>query len=156
MFQWLSTGFLWFTWLSHDVTNVAVFLPRQLSIEQLAAVIAVFVAGLAYIFYTNGGAIQRIVQEKTDTEYVRAATVIDLTYAFILLYFKEINSIPMSTTWVFVGLLAGRELAIASCLHGGHRRAFPLLKRDILKMMVGLGISVGLVLAVQWLAGSGV
>ncbi len=34
--QWFTTGFLWYTWLSHDVANIAVFLPRQLSIELLA------------------------------------------------------------------------------------------------------------------------
>ncbi len=24
-FQWFSTGFLWYTWLSHDVANIAVY-----------------------------------------------------------------------------------------------------------------------------------
>ena len=33
--QWFTTGFLWFTWLSHDVANIAVFLPRQLSVVEL-------------------------------------------------------------------------------------------------------------------------
>ena len=28
--QWITTGFLWFTWLSHDMANIAVFLPRQI------------------------------------------------------------------------------------------------------------------------------
>ena len=28
VFQWLTTGFLWYTWLSHDMANIAVFLPR--------------------------------------------------------------------------------------------------------------------------------
>ena len=26
--QWLATGFLWHQWLSHDIANVAVYLPR--------------------------------------------------------------------------------------------------------------------------------
>ena len=43
---------------------------------------------------------------------MRSATIIDFTYALILWYFKQYNDIPMSTTWVFVGLLCGRELAI--------------------------------------------
>ena len=33
--QWLTTGFLWYTWLSHDVANIAVFLPRQLPLNLL-------------------------------------------------------------------------------------------------------------------------
>jgi len=49
-FQWLTTGFLWFTWLSHDVANIAVFLPRQLSILQLIGVIVFFIIGLGWIF----------------------------------------------------------------------------------------------------------
>src|SRR5210317_252133 len=33
--QWCTTGFLWYTWLSHDVANIAVFLPRQLPVNLL-------------------------------------------------------------------------------------------------------------------------
>ena len=112
VFQWLSTGFLWFTWLSHDVANIAVFLPRELTELKLVMIIAFFVAGLGWIFYKQGGAIQQIVLDKQSTKYVRSATLIDLVYAFLLLYFKQLNNIPMSTTWVFVGLLCGRELAL--------------------------------------------
>ena len=50
-FQWITTGFLWFTWLSHDVANIAVFLPRQLSVAELIGVITFFTAGLGWIFY---------------------------------------------------------------------------------------------------------
>ena len=60
---------------------------------------------LFYIFYDKGGKIQKIVLSKTGTRFVRSATIIDFIYAFILLYFKQYNDIPMSTTWVFVGLL---------------------------------------------------
>ena len=31
--QWCSTAFLWYTWLSHDMANIAVFLPRQVPFE---------------------------------------------------------------------------------------------------------------------------
>ena len=43
--QWSSTGFLWFTWLSHDVANIAVFLPRELTVMQLILVIVFFHCG---------------------------------------------------------------------------------------------------------------
>ena len=26
---WISSGWLWWVWLSHDVANIAVYLPRQ-------------------------------------------------------------------------------------------------------------------------------
>ena len=29
--MWVTSGWLWWVWLSHDVANIAVYLPRQLS-----------------------------------------------------------------------------------------------------------------------------
>ncbi len=150
--QWMSTGFLWFSWLSHDMANIAVFLPRQLPVELLAGVIAILVAWLGVIFYSHGGKIQTVVLEKSGTRFMRSATIIDCIYAFLLIYFKEMNSIPMSTTWVFIGLLTGRELAIATTYrekyHLGY--VFPLIGKDFVKMMVGLSVSVALVLAIHY------
>ena len=107
--QWCTTGFLWYTWLSHDVANIAVFLPRQLPVSLLILCIVLLSVLLFYIFWDRGGRIQKIVYSKTGTRYTRSATIIDFIYAIILLYFKQYNDIPMSTTWVFVGLLCGRD-----------------------------------------------
>lgn len=150
--QWLTTGFLWFTWLSHDVANIAVFLPRQLSVIELIGVITFFTAGLGWIFYQQGGKIQQIVLDKQNTKYVRSATLIDLVYAFLLLYFKQINNIPMSTTWVFVGLLCGRELALNTYLtkKGNLKQVFPIVAKDFLKLLVGLIVSVAIVLLIHY------
>jgi len=150
--QWFTTGFLWFTWLSHDVANIAVFLPRQLSITQLLGVIVFFTAGLGWIFYQKGGKIQQIVLDKQNTKYVRSATLIDLVYAFLLLYFKQLNNIPMSTTWVFIGLLCGRELALNTYLtkKGNLKQVFPIVAKDFLKLLVGLVVSVAIVLLIHY------
>ena len=51
--QWLTTGFLWFTWLSHDMANIAVFLPRNLEFTWVLGVIALCGILLAYIFNLN-------------------------------------------------------------------------------------------------------
>ena len=48
--QWCTTGFLWYTWLSHDVANIAVFLERQLPLEQLFIIIILLTGLLFYIF----------------------------------------------------------------------------------------------------------
>jgi hypothetical protein len=151
--QWGSTGFLWFTWLSHDMANIAVFLPRELPFELLIMAIVVLVGWLGRIFYKQGGKIQKIVLEKTGSRFMRSATIIDFVYALLLLYFKELNNIPMSTTWVFVGLLTGRELAIATVHRADYRLGyvFPLIGKDFLKMMIGLGVSVALVLAIHYM-----
>ena len=83
---------------------------------------------------------------------MRSATVIDFIYALILVYFKEMNSIPMSTTWVFVGVLTGRELAIATTYRATYKLGyvFPLIGKDFLKMMIGLGVSVALALMIHY------
>ncbi|HPF24257.1 MAG TPA: hypothetical protein PK417_12300 [Hyphomonas sp.] len=124
LFQWMTTAFLWSQWLMQDLANIFIYLPRHVSVANgdtavsfgLVPVLggsALLVLIQGYIFATKGGQIQRIVERKVNTIDVRAATVVDLIYALILLVFKEINNVPMSTTWVFLGLLAGRELAIS-------------------------------------------
>lgn len=148
--QWITTGFLWWTWLSHDMANIAVYLPRQIPVEVMFIISAVFVGGLAWMLQHRGGRIQEIVVQKKNTKYVRSATLIDLFYFVILYIFKEVNDIPMSTTWVFVGLLTGRELAIASFRQkDGIKKVFPIVGKDFLKLMVGLAASVIIVLIVQ-------
>ena len=100
----------------------------------------VFVAGLAFMFREGGGKIQQIVLEKHNTRYVRSATIIDAVYWLILWFLKELNDIPMSTTWVFVGLLCGRELAMATMTgKEKFKTVFPLVTKDFIKMMIGLG-----------------
>ena len=149
--QWFTTGFLWWTWLSHDMANIAVFLPREIPIDLMIVISAVFIAGLWYMFREGGGKIQNIVLEKHNTRYVRSATIIDGVYWIILFFFKELNDIPMSTTWVFVGLLCGRELAMATMTgKEKFKVVFPLIGKDFLKMMVGLAASVGVVLAIHY------
>jgi hypothetical protein len=150
--QWIATGGLWWTWLSHDMANIAVFLPRVVPIDLMVLISFVFVAGMFFMFKERGGKIQQIVLEKHNTKYVRSATLIDLFYWLCLYFFKELNDIPMSTTWVFVGLLAGRELAMAT-YYGKQKTksVFPLVAKDFGKMMVGLGASVALVLMIHYI-----
>lgn len=148
--QWSATGFLWYTWLSHDIANIAVFLPRDLTVLQFIAVVGVFVAGLAYIFYQRGGRIQHIVLEKAHTNYLRSATLIDLCYGIVLFIFKEMNSIPMSTTWVFIGLLSGRELAMFTRFKDyKFKHVFPIVGKDMLRLLFGLAVSIVIALAIQ-------
>jgi len=149
---WITSGWLWWVWLSHDVANIAVYLPRQLSPTLLITVMSYFTILLFYIFYIHGGPIQKVVLDKTGTRYARSATIINVIYAAILFYFKELNDLPMSTTWVFVGLLCGRELAIASMNKDyKFKYVFPLIGKDFVKMIFGLSVSVGIVLAIHYI-----
>ena len=149
---WVTTAFLWATWLMHDVANIAVYLPRKLDISLLVIVLIYFTILLFYIFYIHGGPIQKVVLDKTGTRYARSATIINIIYAVVLYYFKELNNLPMSTTWVFVGLLCGRELAISTMNKDYKLKyVFPLIGKDFVKMIFGLSVSIGIVLVIHYI-----
>lgn len=148
--QWLSTGFLWSQWLIQDFANIYVYLPRDLPGTQLAISLVILLALLAYIFASKGGAIQKIVKAKTNTVDIRSATIIDAIYGVVLFFFKELSNIPMSTTWVFIGLLAGREIAIRLRLEKKVSRSIlKMVGSDLLKVFFGLVVSILLVLLIK-------
>ncbi|MCG8329026.1 MAG: hypothetical protein MI974_15135 [Chitinophagales bacterium] len=126
--QWGSTGFLWAQWLIQDFANIYVYLPRALQFSEILISLVILLVMLGYIFYSRGGAIQQIVKAKTNTVDIRSATIIDFLYALVLLFFKEFSKVPMSTTWVFLGLLAGREIAIRYQLGKDHYESSRIFK----------------------------
>ena len=149
--QWLSTAFLWSQWLVQDLANIVVYLPRSLGPEMLIMVIGVMVVLHAWIFYRRGGQIQRIVTTKINTQDIRSATIIDLIYGLILFFFKELSNVPMSTTWVFLGLLAGREFAVALDTHlRSNRETTMIVVKDAFKAFIGLAVSVAVAFLLQW------
>jgi hypothetical protein len=144
--QWFATAFLWSQWLIQDLANIFVYLPREIGLGELLLSVALMVSLLGIVFYQYGGAIQQIVTSKTGTQDIRAATIIDFIYAIILLVFKEWSNVPMSTTWVFLGLLAGRQLAISIHMYmPALNESANLVMRDLRK--AGIGLAVSLVLA---------
>lgn len=163
VFQWLSTGFLWSMWLVQDLANIYVYLPRELTWWGLAFSLIGMVLLQGYLFREKGGKIQQVVLNKSNTLDVRSATLIDLLYGLVLLFFKvdyiprlftalglEVpwpEKMPMSTTWVFLGLLAGREVGIALRLrHRTKKTVSNLIFRDAGKAFVGSAIAVMLAL----------
>jgi len=128
------------------MANIFVYLPRMPGGSWLAFAIIWMVAVQGFIYYTKGGKIQRVVTTKTNTHDIRSATIVDLIYGCVLFVFKMHSNVPMSTTWVFLGLLAGREIAFAISSHGDMKmsRAFKLARKDIVKAGFGLGVSVAI------------
>lgn len=159
--QWVTTGWLWSTWLKHDIANIFVFLPRDIGVNCAILISVVIVASLGIMFYQRGGKIQEIVLEKTNTRYVRSATLIDFAYCFVLYFFKELNNVPMSTTFIFIGMLGGRELAIWSKFGYAHitytdrhkKGIFPFLFKDILRLALGVAISITIVYFAYFMKG---
>ena len=149
--QWITSGTLWSVWLMQDAANIAVYLPRSLSFAEFAGFAGVVVIGLGLILYFKGGRIQKIVTEKSVVTDVRFATAVDFIYCIILFYFKLYSQVPMSTTWVFIGLLGGREVAMAIRSAGDNSTAtaFKLLLKDFSFALIGLFISIAIAIGVN-------
>ena len=144
--KWASTAFLWSAWLLQDGAVLFIYLPRQLTLWQMLLSLSMFVGLLYILCYKRGGEIQNIVKLKTDTQDPRSATIIDCVYACILLYFQNVNNIPMSTTWVFLGVLAGREIALYNRLRFiTEKKVYKHLIKDLTKAIIGLVISIAVV-----------
>ena len=141
--KWLSTAFLWSAWLLQDGAVLFIYLPRKLTLLQLILSLSIFLVLLYILCYKRGGEIQNIVKLKTNTQDTRSATIIDCVYALILLYFQNVNNIPMSTTWVFLGVLAGREIALYNRLRFiTEKKVYKHLIKDLTKAIIGLVVSI--------------
>lgn len=149
--QWITSGLLWSVWIMQDASNIAVYLPRQMALWHFGIFALVVFLGLGVLFKMGGERVQKIVDEKSGVVDVRAATMIDLVYGVILYVFKEVSDVPMSTTWVFIGLLGGREIAMAIRKSSkiSVKDAARLLGKDVLFAGVGLAVSIVLAYAVN-------
>lgn len=153
--QWITSGCLWSVWIMQDASNIAIFLPRSLNIWQFMAFTSFIFLGLGLIFYLKGDKIQSIVNEKSDVTDIRSATIIDFVYCGLLYYKLFESTVPMSTTWVFIGLLGGRELAISLSKEGYAKRtkstikALKMVGKDLSYALIGLIVSIILALAIN-------
>lgn len=102
------------------------------------------VAALGIILYTNGGTIQELVTEKSDIQWSKAATIVDLVYGTILIVFHEWSKTPMSTTWVFLGMLAGREIILNFMTFRDlpYLETFRKVGKDVLFASMGIAVSI--------------
>ena len=144
--QYLSTGILFAFWLSQDASNFLLYLPRELSSLQATGVIATLVGVLGWIFYSGGGKIQEIVNNKKNSRYRVSATIIDLVYAIILWQFKIVNDIPMSTTVVFIGVISARQLVLES-----NKKSMVMVAKDTGKLAIGIVVSLLVVTIIHYL-----
>lgn len=159
--QWFSTGFLWFQWLTQDLANIYVYLKggNELSVWQFLLSALIIVGLLGYIFYKKGGAVQEVVRTKTNTADIRSATFVDLIYGVVLYVFKYDYfgiwgaKLPMSTTWIFIGLLAGREIAIRLRIEKRFsKKVGKMVFADLSKVFFGLLVSIILVFTIKLLS----
>ncbi len=153
--QWITSGALWSIWIMQDAANIAIFLPRELSVWEVIAFVGYIFIGLGLLFYLKGDKIQQIVDEKTGVTDVRAATLVDFVYSFLLYYKLYESDMPMSTTWLFIGLLGGRELAISFMRRKPAKRkkatirAIKIIAKDLGFALIGILVSIALTLAIN-------
>lgn len=141
--QWISTAYLWSQWLIQDFANLYIYLPAKLTLIEMISSLVIMLLILAYILKQKGGAIQKIVSSKLNSSNIRSATLIDFIYGSVLLLFTTINNIPMSTTWAFVGMLAGREIALRKKFYlNTLNTGWKMIGLDFLKVTLGVAVSV--------------
>jgi hypothetical protein len=152
--QWLTSGSLWAVWVMQDAANIAVYLPRSLNVLQFVGFAGFIFIGLGILFYLRGDKIQQIVTEKSRVTDIRSATIIDFIYALLLTYKLTVSTVPMSTTWVFLGLLAGREIGM-SLTGKGILLGMPITKvlkmvfKDLSYALFGLLVSILLAISIN-------
>ena len=148
--QWISTGWLWSQWLVQDMANIFVYLPRELNLSSMVAATLMLCFGLCVLVAIGGGPIQGVVRNKINTGDLRSATVIDFLFGCVLFGKASISTFPLSTTWVFLGLLAGREIAIRRRLQLTDRQPLQkVLGSDVFKAGIGIVVSLVVALAIQ-------
>jgi hypothetical protein len=153
--QWITSGMLWSVWIQQDAANIAIYLPRNLSVWEFVGFAGYVFIGLGLLFYLKGDKIQQIVDEKSGVTDVRAATLVDFIYALLLYYKLFESTMPMSTTWLFIGLLGGRELAISINRRRPAKRkkatirAIKIIFKDMVFALIGLLVSLILALAIN-------
>jgi len=150
IFQWASSGALWVAWLIQNTSNMVVYIPREITAYELILIIVLGLIMVGFTIYNRGGPIQEIVEEKTDIKNIHSTSMINLNLAIMILIMTYIGTIPIATTWIFIGILGGRELAIT--LNGDNqllsikdrnRKAIKSILKDL--ALAGFGIVVSLI-----------
>ena len=155
--QWLISGWLWSMWVMHDAANIAIYLKRSISFYEFLFFAGIIFFGLGLLFYLRGDKIQKVVTEKSEVSDVRSASIIDFAYLIVLFVFKEMSNVPMSTTWVFIGLLGGRELAMRFANRKKVQKegtmtlkvTILMILRDFSYALIGLLVSVLMAVAIN-------
>ncbi len=139
---WISTAFLWVAWITQNNANMFVFLPRCLTLTELIIATSIMVLSVGLVVKNRGGKIQKIIQHKSNARDVRSATIINLLFGSILITFLFLSSIPLSTTWVFIGVLAGREIMLRKYLKKSRNNVLKNILYDLTVVTIGLVVSI--------------
>lgn len=147
--QYISTALLWFSWLFSNMSSALVFIPRQFDIKSLGILLLFSGIIIYYLIDNMGGNMQQLIKNKKNTDDIKSATMINIVYGCLIYIFQFSVNIPISTTWVFIGLIAGREIAITSSQNILivseiiHKNSVKRVIFDLLHAVLGVIISLG-------------
>jgi len=158
--QWLASGWLWSQWLIQDLANLYVLLPRRLDAATMAATLALLCLAVTVLVLRGGGPIQGLLERKSHSDDPRATALLTGLYGAVLFGLGRWSRLPLSTTWAFLGLLAGRELGLLLRGDGRQPASTPAavavdLGSDLLRASLGLGVAVAVALLVAALHQAG-
>lgn len=147
--QFISTGIVWAVWIVLSTCNFVVFLPRIFGLKELLLFMSVGVVSTCLILFDNGGEIQEIVDEKSDIN-IKSSVVFNFLFAFVMLFIQYVSKIPITSTWMFLGILAGREFAITVSRDGifgssYYRKCFVKVWSDLRSAIFGIVVSLAFV-----------
>ena len=152
--EYVSTGILWFSWLTVSLCNFVIFLPRKFDITDIVLLSSIGIVTIYCILISNGGEIQKIIDQKSDVKNIKTTVIFNSLFAFTLLFIQHLDNIPITSTWMFLGVLAGRELAISVTTKrlAGEKYRLCLAKiwKDLRLAIIGIILSLLFVRVFKW------
>jgi hypothetical protein len=152
--QLASTILLVINWLCFSISNITVFLPRKLSLHDFLLFMFILLYTLASVLSNKSNKMQEILLSKSGANNLKINVLINMLFSAVLFIFKVINNVSIATTFVFLGILAGKEIAIASSemdIFGrNYKRTILTILRDINKCIFGVGVSLAFVTLINF------
>lgn len=145
--EYITTALVWIAWNILNICVFVVFVDRDFSIYELLAVNIIVIFVIYIIMVNSGGQIEKIIRDKKDNANKKTTAIFNLLFAIILLSLEFFSNVPLTTTWVFLGLLAGRELALSYVEKGifaDKKSKISLVKiiKDLNKAIIGIVFSL--------------
>lgn len=146
--QKMTTVILLLSWLFFSLANMVLFLPRTFSFYNLCLFLFLVLSTLAVVLINKGGKLQDMINKKQDSKNIKVSTLINSVYAGVLILSKALSNTPISTTFVLLGILAGKELTTTyysdnhSLVSTKYRYCIANILRDLNKAILGIIISL--------------
>ncbi len=146
--EYISIGILWYCWLNTCVSSFMVFLPPKLYLEHLILLLIIgsIVISIVTILRPEDK-MEQIVEEKTDVKNIMSSVLFNILHSVVLLTLKLNSKVPIATSWIFIGLLDGRELGITTRKANNfsdpkYKLCLEKISRDLYRNIIGIFISL--------------